>query len=1594
VGLGALALSSIAFTAPAFGGAPNHPRDLAHDIAGFNHACGTAVDSEGDIYVSSAGEGKIKIFDPGRTQIGFIASGNEPCGLGVDSRGTLFVSERGTGDVVRYRPNEYPFSAPPSYHAPEAFDASGEAEGIAVDPVDDGVYIAKGDHIDAYGNESYRIQINGTGTYKLVFNGEPTASLDALATHGEVQDALEALPSIGADNVSVVTGNFSATDHLITFVGALGLSNVNDLTVDASGLSSGVFPEVTQGGLIAPIGVGDLTNATGVAAYSYVISKVDKKITHYVYAADAATDQVKVFSGAKLTNLKLRKEIDGPKPGEDFEFGTEGAYMAVDPGNRDPLGKCLSVDEQACTAGHFLVYDAGHGVVDEFDATGEFLDQFSIESFTDAEPTAMAIDRSGGISDGSIYVTAGAGAGARLLAFGPLAVPSRVALPDLSKSLATARSVTIDLEGNVYVAAGSAIYAFASDGKKIEVGPGGGGIPTGEPAEDIAVDSTGKIYALVTSGSDPANHKVQYYTPGAYPPTNGTQYAGPTTAATGNSFLTPASISAIGINPLTDHIFVGSTQSSAQMIELGSAVEGSPILDDCFACGLIGGLLDIAVYGDTGSVYVATQVQGVRVIEANGNGILTEITGAGSPVGSFGGQAGRLAVNQSNGNVLIFKSSRGIAEEYDGAGAFVAEFGTFTPLVRGSGIAIDNSGGQGDGNVYVAYDDTAPGSFDLTAFGSLAYGEAPLASTGIASDLDAGNATLHGTVDPRGFALEACRFEYLTDAQYLSNGKTFAGALSVPCAETLPGIGKGTESVPVHADLGGLDLDVRYRFQFIAENKYGQGNGGVGVFGPPLLEPRSALPVFFDEATLRAAIDPSGLETEYHFDYGVDGGYGQSTTAKVLAPSDGPIAIQATVTGLVEGTEYHFRLVAENDAKVVEGPDQTLTTEERAAAQNCPNVEFRSGFSANLPDCRVYELVTPADTRGGTPSATTTPTAAQKFNNWLVAPRGAEAGESLAYFVPTLPGFEGTGVTDGYRAERANGAHPMEGWVNELAGPTYAQVGVDGTGKQFGVASDQRYWLYRIAGASEAVSGATLSAGNYLRTPAGFEPIGRGSLGTDMTADSRFISGGGGHITFFSEAHLEEKAAPAGTMSIYDRAAGSASAEVVSVKPDGSAFGAGEDAAYLAASEDGSAVIFEVGDVLYVRHEGATTEVASGTNTFAGIADDGDRVFYADGPSGSSPASLFACDVEAGPCAGLSPSAHAPTMIAQESVFVNVSSDGTHAFFTSEEALSDAEANEAGDEAKSGEHNLYAWDGASKRFVGLLDSQDFISFDGNGFVNLRRWTGSITAGIDNGRSDTPTRSTPSGEVFAFQSHAQLTPYDNDGHSQIYRYEPDAAEGQGLVCVSCSPTGAPASADSQFLVNSGTAGVTLATTLVSNVTDDGQAVFFQSPDRLLPEDANDAQDVYKWTVDGAAGCKRAGGCLALISSGQGEESSYLYGMSADGHDVFFETSQKLVGQDLSGSPSLYDARVDGGIPDPPSRGTCHGDACQGTGSIPPALPNPASAGLSGGGNVTDEAKPRCPKGKRAVRRKGKTRCVKPRTKKPKPRRANQNRRTHR
>lgn len=130
-----------------------------------------------------------------------------------------------------------------------------------------------------------------------------------------------------------------------------------------------------------------------------------------------------------------------------------------------------------------------------------------------------------------------------------------------------------------------------------------------------------------------------------------------------------------------------------------------------------------------------------------------------------------------------------------------------------------------------------------------------------------------------------------------------------------------------------------------------------------------------------------------------------------------------------------------------------------------------------------------------------------------------------------------------------------------------------------------------------------------------------------------------------------------------------------------------------------------------------------------------------------------------------------------------------------------------------------------------------------------------------------------------------------------------------------------------------------------ITPDGGTVFFQTRDRLVARDTNDRLDVYVYDT--------AAHDVELISPGDSDSDAVYFDASASGDDIFLLTAQALdAARDTDrGHVDLYDARVGGGFPAPPTPPVCDalGDGCQG-----PIMPLPVrsrdwSSTLTGPGN---------------------------------------------
>jgi hypothetical protein len=85
-------------------------------------------------------------------------------------------------------------------------------------------------------------------------------------------------------------------------------------------------------------------------------------------------------------------------------------------------------------------------------------------------------------------------------------------------------------------------------------------------------------------------------------------------------------------------------------------------------------------------------------------------------------------------------------------------------------------------------------------------------------------------------------------------------------------------------------------------------------------------------------VDANGLQTTYHWEYGLTTGYGSSTTTTYGGAANNALTVATSVTGLSAGVLYHFRLSATNPIGTVVSADLTLTTTGGATVPGAPTI--------------------------------------------------------------------------------------------------------------------------------------------------------------------------------------------------------------------------------------------------------------------------------------------------------------------------------------------------------------------------------------------------------------------------------------------------------------------------------------------------------------------------------------------------------------------------------------------------------------------------------------------------------------------------------
>jgi hypothetical protein len=631
----------------------------------------------------------------------------------------------------------------------------------------------------------------------------------------------------------------------------------------------------------------------------------------------------------------------------------------------------------------------------------------------------------------------------------------------------------------------------------------------------------------------------------------------------------------------------------------------------------------------------------------------------------------------------------------------------------------------------------------------------------------------------------------------------------------------------------------------------------------------------------------------------------------------------ALISGLTPATEYSFRLLATNSAGTEAGDVRSFTTLEEPAPETCPNQAFRDNQQADyLPDCRAWEQVSPLDKNNGN-------IVADGITNIASADGNAVSLSSRAPFGDAI-GTAAAGQTQ-YLARRGPSAWLIRG-ITPRPDPEAFQTLLAYTSLHLfsDDMSTVALWAYNLP---DAVGDIPARINLYLEdtatralqpiTTAALEPLppnafsARELLGA--SADAR-------HLAFASSTRLLPEAAPE-VPNVYRYDDGVLS--LAGLLPHRSVPAGGSvvlPRGYRAAmSADGSRQLFSSpasGDQqLYMRigdqrtvwisePEGSDTSEPLGVYLQA-MTPDGHDVFFAT----ESP--LLDADTNSGPdlyrwSSGPDPSAETNLTLISDSGQVpgqyngtaidGISDDGQVVFYQS--ALVDPA--------------LFVYDHGTTRRIADLPRE---------FSPRRRLA--LTAS-EPGLG----RLTPDGRYFAFLSAQTLngneilglTGQITNGHSEVYLYESDRDQ---LLCVTCPAGEASADAEVTPALGTGALSWSYAGIRPRFLADDGH-VFFTSAEPLSPADANGVSDVYQYDP--------ATGGLSLLSSGLGAEPAAYVAADADGSDVFFVTRGSYLGADRDELVDLYDARADGGFPEPlPPSESCLGDSCQGALPTPPPAP---------------------------------------------------------
>jgi len=323
--------------------------------------------------------------------------------------------------------------------------------------------------------------------------------------------------------------------------------------------------------------------------------------------------------------------------------------------------------------------------------------------------------------------------------------------------------------------------------------------------------------------------------------------------------------------------------------------------------GPFGAVSNVSVDSD-GNVYVTDTEEGV-VDEFESSGLFLRSFKTPNVRAGYPG-AGGVAVDPTNGNVLVTESGQGV-NEFDAFGNHLAS------ITTAGGESFQPEGlpaATKEGYVYV------PSGEDVNIFGP----DAALANItyGAISGPTTSSATVNATIEPgTGGEVTTCQFEYGTTTAY--------GGGSLPCGPSAPPY---TGNTAVKAELTGLTPGTTYHYRVVVKDPNGAKYGSDQTYTPSKvlnLQTGGASGISENSATVEGSLDGNGESTSYYFEWGPTESYGNTTSSPPGASAGSPsgeTTLGAPLEGLQPDTTYHYRIVASNPGGTSQGQDMTFTT--------------------------------------------------------------------------------------------------------------------------------------------------------------------------------------------------------------------------------------------------------------------------------------------------------------------------------------------------------------------------------------------------------------------------------------------------------------------------------------------------------------------------------------------------------------------------------------------------------------------------------------------------------------------------------------------